>query len=123
MNLSFSIEERKPVWMALSEFYLDTELSDNTFIHIAETFKKSPYSFAEIREINKKEVFPLLQVNLLNVAGEWKGFDEEWLVTTILFTLEKQNLKSFFFNKFYYIMFQNRNKSYWKKVQEIYNNL
>lgn len=85
-----TIERREPVWKALSEFYLDTELQPVDFCRIRAVFIKSSYSFHEIRQINYDEVAPLLLDNLLNVAGVWSEFDEHWLTKTISMRLEKQ---------------------------------
>ncbi len=80
MPPSFTIAERIPVWLALSEFYLDTELQEADFEHIATVIKRSPYTLAEAKQIDKYELFPVLQANLLSVAGVWDGFDEDWLI-------------------------------------------
>jgi hypothetical protein len=61
-----NIEQRKPIWIALSEFYLDTELGDSDFRQIPFTILESPYSLDEVKTINKYEVFPVLQSNLLS---------------------------------------------------------
>ena len=73
---SINLMERKPIWVALSAFYLDTELHRTDFKHIATVIYKSPYNLDEVKTINKYEVFPVLQLNLLSVAGIWTGFNE-----------------------------------------------
>jgi hypothetical protein len=75
------IERRKPVWAALSELWLDTELAEDDLQRIAGVMKMSEYSIKELREIYLFEVAPVVFPNLLTVAGEWAGFDEEWLFT------------------------------------------
>ncbi len=92
MNDTLNIEERKPIWIVLSEFYLDTELQESDFRHIAFKIIESPYSIDKVKEINKYEVFPVLQPNLLSVAGEWAGFDEEWLINSITDSLNMSTL-------------------------------
>ncbi|MFT5836554.1 MAG: hypothetical protein ACI9ZV_000049 [Candidatus Azotimanducaceae bacterium] len=85
MKLSESqIERRRPVWTALSNLFLDTELQDNQFTEIAERIQESGYTFEETEKILMEEVFPVLIPNLAPIAGEWAGFDEEWLHATIL---------------------------------------
>jgi hypothetical protein len=76
---SSELERRKLVWVALSEFYLDTELSNDDYQRIARKLMESKYTFHEIKKIDTYEVFPVLHKNLLDTAGEWQGFDEEWL--------------------------------------------
>lgn len=83
------IERRKPVWVALSRFYLDTELSDQELTHIRDVFASSGYSIDEIQEIERNEVRCAIGVNLLGVAGVWSGFDEEWLCNEIIRCLAK----------------------------------
>ena len=73
------IARRKPVWSALSDLWLDTELSDDDLLRIAGVMKRSEYSINELRDIYLFEVAPVVFLNLLTVAGEWAGFNEEWL--------------------------------------------
>lgn len=73
------LQSRTPVWEALSEFWLDTELVDFQFDYIARVIAASPYSVEEVRAIHDYEVAPAVSANLMSVAGEWAGFDSEWL--------------------------------------------
>ena len=84
------IEERLPVWEALSEFFLDTELDDAGYNRIADVLASSPYSISEMEGILRHEVYPVLIWNLRNVAGEWAGFDREWLREAIEPRLHKR---------------------------------
>ena len=81
MLTNAEFKRRKPIWMAFSEFWLDTELEDTDLQHIARTAAASGYSIAELRDIYLYEVAPVVSPNLLTVAGEWAGFDEQWLHT------------------------------------------
>lgn len=78
------VATRAPVWSALSEFYLDTELDERDHQGIAEVLVQSGYSVDQLEEILYREVHPVLATNLLSVAGEWAGFDTEWLKDRIL---------------------------------------
>ncbi|MES2543545.1 MAG: hypothetical protein V4548_01575 [Bacteroidota bacterium] len=118
-----NIEERKPIWIALSNFYLDTELEDNNFKYIALNIIDSPYSLKEVKCINKYEVFPVLNGNLLSVAGEWSGFDEELLIKNILLSIKKRNIIIQLFIEFFYLMFKWMFKDYWIKTENTYNHL
>lgn len=73
------LQSRAPLWEALADFWLDTELTDLSFDHIARVIAESPYSMAEIRDIHDYEVAPAVSGNLACVAGEWGGFNSEWL--------------------------------------------
>lgn len=70
---------RIPVWEALADFWLDTDLVDFQFNHIARVIASSPYSIQEMRAIHDYEVAPAVSANLASMAGEWAGFDGEWL--------------------------------------------
>jgi hypothetical protein len=72
------IVARRPVWEALSTLFLDTDVSlDRAFR--ARVLAESPYSVAELETILADEVFPVCGWNLFGIAGEWAGFDPEWL--------------------------------------------
>jgi hypothetical protein len=78
---------RAPVWDALSELFLDTELELHHLERISSTLAASPYSAVEIESILYDEVYPVCIWNLRTVAGEWNGFDSELLHKAILNTL------------------------------------
>lgn len=78
------IERRRPVWEALSSFFLDAEFDDEQRRHIAGAIVASAYSPAEVQTILWDEVYPVLKSNLRHPAGEWTGFDLDWLQAQIL---------------------------------------
>jgi hypothetical protein len=77
------LERRRPVWIALSELWLDTELEEADLRYIAAVMKDSAYDPAQLRAIYLYEVAPVVYRNLLMPAGEWNGFDADWLVAEI----------------------------------------
>lgn len=112
-------KRRIPIWMALSDFYLDTELQEHNFLYIAKVIRKSGFSISEVKKIDKYEIFPVLQPNLLSVAGEWAGFEEKWLVAKI-----KTHLKSTWFisrlkTQWMYRKFRWMHKDYWEKLEQV----
>lgn len=123
MKESFNIEQRQPIWIALSDFYLDTELDDAALRNIAFTIIDSTYTFDEVKRINKYEVFPILQTNLLSVAGVWTGFDEEWLVEKIISRLHSKNLFNDAGLEVSYQAFKWMFKNYWSRLENIYNDI
>ena len=123
MNKTLNIEERKPIWIALSDFYLDTELQESDFKHIAFQIIESPYSFKKVKEINKYEVFPVLQPNLMSVSGEWTGFNEEWLINCIKKSLAKRSTIKKIGIESSYLTLKWMHKDYWEKLEKIYNEL
>ena len=123
MTNSFNLEQRKPIWKALSELYLDTELKDYDFIEIAFTFQNSPYSFDEIKSINKYEVFPILCVNLLSSTGIWYEFDEKWLVDKITSRLKVKTKINDLFIEVSYLILSWLCIRYWRKLETMYNEI
>ncbi len=73
------LERRRTVWGVLSELYLDTELDERDNERIAGVLVASGYGAGQLEEILYRELHPVLHANLLSVAGEWAGFDLEWL--------------------------------------------
>lgn len=74
---------RRPVWSALSDFYLDTDV-EGFYPSAARVRAGSGYALEELRRILRHEVHPVLRANLLSVAGEWSGFDADELAQRIL---------------------------------------
>lgn len=81
---SEDIEARRPVWWALSDLFLDTELDDFAYNYIARTCVDSPYSPKECSEILWHEVYPICLGNLFSMAGVWEAFNQEWLENEII---------------------------------------
>ena len=76
-------QARAAVWIALGDLYLDTEMTAHTHEYLAQTLAASPYSIESLHRILVDEVHPALYANLMQVAGEWAGFDAAWLVTRV----------------------------------------
>ena len=76
------IDARIPVWVALSDLYLDTDVT-LSYDHIVRTLAASPYPLDALHEMLMYDVHPALYMNLMSVAGEWAGFDEAWLLERI----------------------------------------
>lgn len=86
MRRVFSQEEiaiRRPLWDALSEIFLDTELQDGDYKFIARRVLESSLNPHEVSVALWADVFPVLAHNLQSVAGEWAGFDSNWLIERI----------------------------------------
>jgi len=77
------LERRRPVWDALSTLFLDTDTS-LTRSRRAQVLAASEYSLDELEDILLDEVYPACGANLLSIAGEWAGFDPQWLEERIL---------------------------------------
>jgi hypothetical protein len=77
-------EEKREVWKALSELWLDQELQITDLKDTAQTLYQSSYSLQELEKIYLYEVAPVVYKNLYSVTGIWTGFDSEWLTKSIL---------------------------------------
>lgn len=76
------ISERRDLWIALSDLFLDTDVR-LSYPYVARVAAETPYSMDELEAIYRNEVAPIVEDNLLEVAGEWAMFPEEWLVSAI----------------------------------------
>lgn len=90
----------RPVWIALSELWLDTELSPEDLRRIAGVMADSGLGLEELERVCLLEVAPVVSSNLLSMAGVWAGFDEEWLSTQILRNLRERPLRTKFLTWF-----------------------
>ncbi len=89
MLMPEEIDRRRPVWLALSELWLDTELQEEDLKRIATIMRQSGYDQCKLRCIYLREVAPVIYHNLLSPVGEWNGFDESWLSDTIVQNMAK----------------------------------
>src|SRR5271165_4582415 len=81
---AFDLLNRRAVWLALSALYLDTEQTPAMCEAGANALAQSPYTLDDLRTILAEEVHPACAANLMSPAGEWAGFDEDWLERRIL---------------------------------------
>ncbi len=77
------LPNRRPVWEALSDMFLDTDVSLSTAWRVS-VLVASPYPVNDLEKILVDEVYPICKYNLRCVAGEWAGFDQKWLEEEIL---------------------------------------
>src|SRR5476649_481160 len=78
------MDQRTPVWIAMTDFFLDTALTEVTISNISEICAASPYSTRELERIMFTEVWPAFLPNLVSVAGEWAGWKEGFIKERIL---------------------------------------
>jgi len=81
---SDDLDNRRPVWDALSELFLDVELLPDDFQRLGKNLSASPYAINEFEKILYGEVYPVCIWNLLDIAGVWQGFDTDSLQEAIL---------------------------------------
>lgn len=78
------LERRRPLWEALADLFLDTELQEYHYRFVATRVLESAYTATEVQEILWDEVFPVIEWNLRHPAGVWSGFRVESLQEAIL---------------------------------------
>lgn len=89
------LEVRLPVWMALSELFLDTTFKLGELKFIAQRLAQSPFPLEEVEGIFLYEVAPVLHQNLRGKkAGEQKRFVPEKVRNAVLRNLEKNGYKN-----------------------------
>ena len=108
------LSRRRPVWDALSNLFLDTELTEKDFRWIANVLVESDYDDAQLDHVLFNEVFPVCVANLRTPAGEWAGFDLDWLQDQILRNQPR-------FLKVWKVLEPDRGliESNWKRVREL----
>ena len=73
------LADRRPVWSALSELFLDTRLLSSDRDRIATALATSPYTIEQLDGILLWEVYRACWSNVFSLAGEWARFDPNWL--------------------------------------------
>ena len=76
------VEERLPVWKALSEFFLDTDLQPKELEQIAQSLAATNYSEQRLEEFLNFEVCVACRWNIF--SGRWGGFEDGWLRKKII---------------------------------------
>ena len=81
---SSELDERRPVWSALSELYLDMPLRNADLDRIAATLAKSPYSLRQLEDILYSEVYPACFRMQMRIGRDRASFDPKELEARIL---------------------------------------
>ena len=108
------IKKREPIWLALSQLWLDTELTEKDLDQIAGVMAQSKYNLGELRAIYLYEVAPVVYRNLLNVAGEWACFNEEWLYSKINEEVRRSSPVRRFFQRLKKPLMTYATESHWR---------
>ena len=78
------LEQRRPVWDALSILFLDTELDEIDMAASAKTLAESPYTDEQLAAIYHVEVTPVCEANIGMAPGFWSGFPDGWIEEAVL---------------------------------------
>jgi hypothetical protein len=117
------VKDKHAIWIALSELYLDTELDEQDIQRIAKVFRLSNYKLDQIKEINRLEVFPVLQSNLEDVAGAWAGFNEKWLIEAIETHIANKSVYPSLTEDLWWLARKWMQKDYWVRLEAEYDAL
>jgi hypothetical protein len=79
--------------VALADLYLDTEVRDG-LPRLSELMASSGLSPTELELLWRKQVTPSVHWNLKTTAGEWAGFDRNWLLSEVARRAERPGLVS-----------------------------
>lgn len=112
-------ERRRPVWMALSDLCLDTEVTEDTIKHIASAIRRQEYTTEDAEYILFHEVMPPTYPNLLCVAGVWDGFDMQWLEDHIL--RRHAHPPHHIISRFMQILYRKALASDWGRLRQVLN--
>lgn len=82
--------------------------------YIAGKIEESQLPVDEVTRILMEEVLPVCIPNLKSVAGEWSGFDEEWLIDSINRLKKPNAIQRALYKKDFKMI-----KEDWEKVLEI----
>ncbi len=118
MRETINITERSQIWIALSDLYLDTELQEYTYHHIAKIIAESSYTFSQVRQIDKAEVFPVLYPNMISAIGVWDGFHNTWLIETIQKKIAQKNFLNNISRSLTYLLFKKTFAADWEKIRD-----
>lgn len=85
------IARREPVWIGLSDLFLDTDVSLFD-ARLSKTLRASGFNADEVEAILREEVGPVFYINLMDIAGEWAGWPDEWIVSEVRKYLSKTHV-------------------------------
>jgi hypothetical protein len=86
MGNPVSLEERKSIWIVMSEFFVDNEIDYDREVALIDQC-----SLSDLKQIFFREVAPVCGPNLMTpVPPVWAGFGADWVVGEISSNLAKR---------------------------------
>ena len=70
-------QQERQAYILLSDF---TELTPLHLKHLSTSLRPLGIPAATLQHMLRYDLFPILYPNPLSVAGEWQGFNGEWLI-------------------------------------------
>lgn len=118
------IDKRFPLWEAISQLFIDTEIGAYEHGRVVEEIMKFDCSFEEAENIFLYEVAPVCSWNMYAAAGVWTAFDEEWLKEKISENIRRQEMffpyRWYIKSRFGKFLTADLIRDDWEKVREIY---
>ena len=116
--MSTTIAERKQIWLALSNFYLEPQFDDKELKAFVQALKTSPYTLDEVMVIDRFEVWPVLKGYCFGKTKGREGFNEAVFISEAAKHLGKK--RSFnFISSYFYDYFTGR---YWARIYRLLTN-
>lgn len=78
------IAERGELWLALASLWLEREPRASDYDHMIEVIERHDLSLERLEWIFRLELAPVLSRHQLSIAGEWRAFDEQRLLTQLI---------------------------------------
>lgn len=72
-------DQRKQLWIAMSDLWLDTELTEDAVLSIASAVRDSGLDREDLEAVFRHELAPFLGKNQQTTVGNWEGFDPDWV--------------------------------------------
>jgi hypothetical protein len=76
-------QQEKQAYTILSELFLDTEHTQLELNYLTSSLRPLGIPVLTLEHMLYYDIFPILSPNLLSIAGEWQGFDEDWLLQQV----------------------------------------
>lgn len=111
-------DARRRVWVAFADHFLDTETRHELPL-AALAAVEGGLSIAEARDSWRYEVTPVVGANLWSVAGEWAGWDEEWLVAQVTRQLRRLRRRPGFASYLGYRLTVHFCHAYWVAIERL----
>lgn len=106
--------------LAISELFLDTSLEEEDFVRLRDILNDSKLPIDTLDLIYYEEIAPLLYQNLESTAGEWSGFDPDWLEREISRRSTKGTIgKILWLNKARMYWVTRTTKNDWQKLRRM----
>jgi hypothetical protein len=119
LNAELDKKNRAPVWWAMSELFLDSELDGSDFVYMAKRCAPTQYTNKNFEHILLKEVFPAFHENLIAVAGDWAGWSEEYVVNQVLCHQKKFTINFWKIRPFAWFFYRDVRRDWLSKVQPL----